>query len=341
MAKWGEGDPRWIVEERPDATNVNNWHWTERDATSWSKDKLTNSLKAFSVTQDGKCFTINEVEKIEGEASVNNRKAKLIAFYEWVIDLKWSMKVGENVVKGTINIPNLSDENNAEEVDVSIIISEGDRDQLDNNLRKQVEKGLKSEMAAYVRSLKEEFTQGMILPKKDDGMNGADMQTAARVKHQPSDSLSMDKCNIKEDVKKVSTKDLKLNESFKCTVTELYSAFTIPEMVFAFTRGEATFKPTGPIAKGTQFALFGSNVEGTYETVEPNKKIIQKWRFKNWPANVYSTATFEFDEKEDHTDLTLTQKGIPANEFEKTLEGWKHYYFDSIKKTFGFGSFLL
>jgi hypothetical protein len=27
MAKWGEGDPRWIVEEREDAKNVNNWHW--------------------------------------------------------------------------------------------------------------------------------------------------------------------------------------------------------------------------------------------------------------------------------------------------------------------------
>ena len=27
MAKWGEGDPRWIVEDRPDAKNVNNWHW--------------------------------------------------------------------------------------------------------------------------------------------------------------------------------------------------------------------------------------------------------------------------------------------------------------------------
>lgn len=27
MAKWGEGDPRWLVEERPDATNPNNWHW--------------------------------------------------------------------------------------------------------------------------------------------------------------------------------------------------------------------------------------------------------------------------------------------------------------------------
>lgn len=27
MAKWGQGDPRWIVEEREDGTNVNNWHW--------------------------------------------------------------------------------------------------------------------------------------------------------------------------------------------------------------------------------------------------------------------------------------------------------------------------
>ena len=27
MAKWGEGDPRWIVEDRTDGTNVNNWHW--------------------------------------------------------------------------------------------------------------------------------------------------------------------------------------------------------------------------------------------------------------------------------------------------------------------------
>ncbi|XP_011797226.1 PREDICTED: uncharacterized protein LOC105511659 [Colobus angolensis palliatus] len=30
MAKWGQGDPRWIVEEREDGTNVNNWHWCGR-----------------------------------------------------------------------------------------------------------------------------------------------------------------------------------------------------------------------------------------------------------------------------------------------------------------------
>ena len=34
---------------------------------------------------------IDEIEKAEGEASANNRKAKLIFFYEWVLTLKWKV----------------------------------------------------------------------------------------------------------------------------------------------------------------------------------------------------------------------------------------------------------
>lgn len=32
---------------------------------------------------------IKDVSKIEGEATANNRKAKLIFFYEWVINGEW------------------------------------------------------------------------------------------------------------------------------------------------------------------------------------------------------------------------------------------------------------
>jgi hypothetical protein len=39
MAKVGEGDPRWIVQNRADGTNVNQWHWTESDFTGWAKKK--------------------------------------------------------------------------------------------------------------------------------------------------------------------------------------------------------------------------------------------------------------------------------------------------------------
>lgn len=51
MAKWGEGDPRWIVEERPDATNVNNWHWTEKNATPWSKERFQQLFSNVNISR--------------------------------------------------------------------------------------------------------------------------------------------------------------------------------------------------------------------------------------------------------------------------------------------------
>jgi hypothetical protein len=56
---------------------------------------------------------------------VNNRKGRLIFFYDWSIELKWkatSKKSDPKPLKanGTIIIPNFSEENKIEEVEVSI-----------------------------------------------------------------------------------------------------------------------------------------------------------------------------------------------------------------------------
>ena len=74
MAKWGEGDPRWIVEERPDATNVNNWHWTEKNADAWSKKKLEELLVNF-VIEDTKVgnVVIEEMEKCDGKEKLSSK----------------------------------------------------------------------------------------------------------------------------------------------------------------------------------------------------------------------------------------------------------------------------
>ncbi|KAK0412826.1 hypothetical protein QR680_006434 [Steinernema hermaphroditum] len=121
MAKWGEGDPRWIVEERPDATNVNNWHWSEKNATPWSKSRLPELLTGFSVEAGPVKFEFTEIKKLEGEATANNRKAKLIFLYEWEVEVKFLATVAgdEQEYKGYIEIPNLSDENDADEIDVN------------------------------------------------------------------------------------------------------------------------------------------------------------------------------------------------------------------------------
>ena len=52
---------------------------------------------------------IEDVEKIDGEARANNRKGKLIFFYEWEIVLKWKGHVNGNdkEITGKIEIPNI------------------------------------------------------------------------------------------------------------------------------------------------------------------------------------------------------------------------------------------
>lgn len=68
---------------------------TERDATNWSSEKLKDLLVGLQVeNDDGKC-EITELSKVEGEASINNRKGKLIFFYEWNLKAKWK---GENKI---------------------------------------------------------------------------------------------------------------------------------------------------------------------------------------------------------------------------------------------------
>ena len=65
---------------------------TERDASNWSTDKLKTLFLAVRVqNEEGKC-EVTEVSKLDGEASINNRKGKLIFFYEWSIKLNWTGK---------------------------------------------------------------------------------------------------------------------------------------------------------------------------------------------------------------------------------------------------------
>lgn len=73
---------------------------------------------------------------------------------------------------------------------------------------------------------------------------------------------------------------------------------------------------------------------------EREKQIVMQWRQKSWPDEHYSTVTLALDQTEDGTELTLTQTGVPEAEYEKTVEGWKRYYWDAIKQTFGFGASL-
>uniref|UniRef100_A0A8D0GZF8 Activator of HSP90 ATPase activity 1 n=1 Tax=Sphenodon punctatus TaxID=8508 RepID=A0A8D0GZF8_SPHPU len=305
MAKWGEGDPRWIVEQRADATNVNNWHWTERDASNWSTEKLKALLLTIKVENAEGICEVTEVSKLDGEASINNRKGKLIFFYEWNIKLTWTgTSLSEVKYKGYVEIPNLSDENDVDEIEISVSLA---KDEPDTNLlalmRKEGAEKIRNALGTYISTLKTEFTQGMILPT----VNGEQLEPALpppskaeqRNTTSTADTAALHSKSIGV---KIPTCKINLKEVFLTSPEELYRVFITQEV--------------------------------------PEKQIAMKWRFKSWPVGHFATITLTFADKGGETEVHLEGKGIPANEEERTREGWRHYYFEGINQTFGYGAHL-
>jgi len=338
MAKWGEGDPRWICEERADATNVNNWHWTEKNAAGWSRNKLKELLVGLVVENDKFSVKFKTITKCEGEASANNRKSKLIFFYEWVINGEWEgiVKGGDDkkVYKGTYEVPNLSEELTADEVDVNIL-SKDRKDDLKDFARIVGTKKLQEQFGKYIASLKEEFSQGLIKPISQAAAAPKPVEKKAAPVTTPTAEkpvLVTDGVGVK-----IPTSNLVMNEEFKCRVSELYNCFTDVNMVRAYTHNAIVkYEPE----KDGKFALFDSNITGTFISFEQNKKIIMNWRNKRWPEGHYSICTLEFTEKSDCSEIKLSHLSIPQAFLENTEEGWKRFYWNAIRQTFGFGSGL-
>jgi activator of HSP90 ATPase len=62
---------------------------TEKNAAPWSRNKLKELLVGLVLENDKFSVKFKTITKCEGEASANNRKSKLIFFYEWVIAGEW------------------------------------------------------------------------------------------------------------------------------------------------------------------------------------------------------------------------------------------------------------
>jgi activator of HSP90 ATPase len=66
--------------------------------------------------------------------------------------------------------------------------------------------------------------------------------------------------------------------------------------------------------------------------LEPDRKIVQSWRYSDWPEGVYSRATFALSEAGGKTRLSFTQTGVPDDKYEDIKQGWKDYYWGPMKE---------
>ncbi|KAJ8448537.1 hypothetical protein Cgig2_012181 [Carnegiea gigantea] len=349
MAKYGEGDKRWIVEDRPDGTNVHNWHWAETDCLEWSRNQLTKSLSYLPIlTGEGGLFIkTKKVEKVEGEAYVNIRKGKIIPGYELTVSIPWEGEVkdesGNSILKseGSIEIPYIADENAGEDPEVKITVK--DEGPIGKRLKDAfLAKGkpvILDKIKAYVESMakggpcKDDLEAKKVAPKTAAaGGGGAQNSTAT--------ATAVVKKEMKSEEKK-GFKTIKLTERFSCRAVDMYEILMDENRWKGFTQSNAKISKN----VGGEFSIFDGSVTGTNVELQEGKLIVQKWRFGSWPDGVFSTVRLTFEEPEPGvTIVKLVQTDVPEEDrygnetvVENTERGWRDLIFHKIRAIFGFG----
>jgi len=325
--------------------NPNNWHWVNKDVSSYAKEWLQQELVGLSAEEGGVTAKLDNVLSMEGDCDVSQRKGKVITLFDVKLKLEFSGKAEDDSnASGTITIPEVAHDTEEDEYVFEVeLYSEVPKDE-------PIKVLVRNKIVPQLRKKLREFGPALITE------HGKDIQHAPG--SNPSSGFSTPKYVSGTSIPKTSSssapstttstgKGPSINVTtvtdsteYRTTAAELYTTFTDPQRIAAFTRAAPqVFEGAKP---GGKFALFGGNVSGEYESLEEPTKIVQKWRLAQWPAGHYSTLNIRFEQNDvDHvTIMRVDWQGVPVGQEEVTKRNWGEYYVRSIKTTFGFGTVL-
>ncbi|XP_073278382.1 uncharacterized protein [Primulina huaijiensis] len=356
MAKIGEGDKRWIVEDRADGANVHNWHWAETDCLDWSRNFLTNLLcnKTILSGEGNLYIKTKNIEKLEGEAYLNVRKGKVIPGYELNLVLSYEAEVkdsdGSSVIlntEGTVELPYIADENSGEDPEIRITVKD------DGPVGKRVKEAFLAKGKPFVFEKVKDFVIAMAKggPAKDDlEVKKVTVKKPTSDYGSAASSGNVSASNSGSSVKESKKKQEKRNEGFKTiTMTEKFNcrAKDLYEILMDENRWKGFTQSNARISKevGGEFSIFDGSVTGKNVELLEGKLIVQNWRFGSWPDGIQSKVRLSFDEPESGvTVVKLTHTDVPEEDrygnstvVENTEKGWREIIFHRIRTVFGFG----
>ncbi|GAU31504.1 hypothetical protein TSUD_332790 [Trifolium subterraneum] len=347
MAKYGEGDKRWIVEERPDGTNVHNWHWSETNCLEWSRTFFTNLLSNLVILNgEGNLFIkTTTLRSLDGEAYINIRKGKIIPGYEINLTVSWEGEAKDSdgnslhKVIGSVEIPYISDENADEDPDLRVIVED------DGPIGKRIKDAMFSKGKGLILEKIRVWVQSMArggpvkeeLPVKQSNTPATATVAAAAVKN---DSV-VEKKEKKEKESKKGRKRIVMTEKFNCRAKDLFEILMDENRWKGFTQSNARISKE----VGGEFSIFDGSVTGSNLELQEGKLIVQRWRFGSWNDGDQSQVRLVFEEPEPgvtvvkltHTDVPEEDRYGNATVVENTERGWRELIFQRIRAVFGFG----
>eukprot|EP01122_Echinamoeba_exundans_P004300 TRINITY_DN14319_c0_g1_i1.p1 TRINITY_DN14319_c0_g1~~TRINITY_DN14319_c0_g1_i1.p1 ORF type:complete len:377 (+),score=98.98 TRINITY_DN14319_c0_g1_i1:102-1133(+) len=335
MAKIGEGDPRWIVDNRTDGKNVNNWHWNELDYSDKGRDALKVVFKDLPISAPQvKRLSIEKVDTCKGEMTLANRKGKIMFFYDFNLKLEWrATHLDDAVSKGTLE---LSDITAPDDFDVKITIESENssnsslRDVIKSNAIPVIKQKLKT-WTDEMRSSGPYQNAASPTLKSSDGAAGStgsgnsSSNSSASASPAASPAAAAPKSKIK-------VASFKSRVQFAAPPQLVFETLLDAPRVSAFTQSPAEISAT----KGSSFKLFNGTITGEITELEPGKKLAQKWRSKDWPEEHFSQVTMAFEPHDGgNCVITLSHANVPDSDFERTRAGWEQFFWQRIRGVFG------
>ena len=205
---------------------------------------------------------------------------------------------------------------------ITFTVERSKGDKLKQMMRKEGQAIIREKLAEYLRTLREEFSQGLILPTKTSS-NTQSTNTSKTVINAPLPPVPVKSTTATTNAA-TELRDMKFHDTFKCTKVQLFQAFCDLNKVKAFTQNSVTVYDC---KKGGFFSLLSDNVTGRFLDIVPHDRIEMLWRFKSWPSDHYSRVTLTFQEENNQTKLVIDQKFVPLQFCENTRVCSQHDHF--------------
>jgi len=316
--------------------NVNNWHWVDKNCMNWTKDYLKKSFQVESTSQKLHL----SLDTVSGDCDLNQRKGQVINIYDIAVKGSWKVLDADlkETHKGTVEIPEFMHDTTMEELVINIDTDSNAKDSQDikNLIRKEFTPKIKEHFSHFSADLMAEHAKDVFIT--NDQMNGHPVKSNYNPK--PVEALAPKSAETATSGAKSSQKGamVTINQtiSFQCAASDLFDVLLSSKKVVLWSRAPCTLEKT----VGSPISLFGGNITGSLLEWVDNEKIVMTWRLKSWPVGHESKVTITLQQGSDSTTLKLVQENVPIGEKSVTEQNWKNYYWNSIKRVFGFGALL-
>lgn len=356
-------DPQWIVSNREDGTNVNAWHWVEHDCLPFLQQHAEELFcgQSFGGAEGKPKVTVKGAAdagaRVTGEATANNRRQKTIYIYELEVVLKCDAVLPDGAAHSvTVTFPYVGEDTEPDDWEVRVACTTSGaaaraKDSVALAVRPVAAKELRSRLAELLDLMREHYRCHVPGTGSDSktGSGSSNSSTANGNSTLPPGVSStatiqavaqaVKQCGEAHDTAKetadraaAGTATLELDERFATSAGELFELLLDSNRMSMVTGGAKIERRVGGA-----FTLFSGAVTGFTTELVPGERLVQRWRFASWRTGAFSTVTLALTERNGETRLHLTQVGVPEDDRERTLVGWRENIFARIRGIFGFG----